>query len=183
MITVHELSKTYKDQTVLNIPHLDIPKGQSFGLVGNNGAGKTTFFSLLLDLIQPSTGHINSHGVVVNTSEDWKKTADRIVFLQKKWKETGSAGQRYENKLWAEFRAACDIFYNARDKHFEHQESELVGNLQQKLALINEINQYVVSEDKTTALNDLKNFNERSGAKHICISRENLVKIENLINF
>ena len=72
MITVHELSKTYKDQTVLNIPHLDIPKGQSFGLVGNNGAGKTTFFSLLLDLIQPSTGHIDSHGVVVNTSEDWK---------------------------------------------------------------------------------------------------------------
>ena len=72
MITVHELSKTYKDQTVLNMPHLDIPKGQSFGLVGNNGAGKTTFFSLLLDLIQPSTGHIDSHGVVVNTSEDWK---------------------------------------------------------------------------------------------------------------
>ena len=72
MITVHELSKTYKDQTVLYIPHLDIPKGQSFGLVGNNGAGKTTFFSLLLDLIQPSTGHIDSHGVVVNASEDWK---------------------------------------------------------------------------------------------------------------
>src|SRR5210317_2515684 len=72
MITVHELSKTYKDQTVLNIPHLDIPKGQSFGLVGHNGSGKTTFFSLLFDLIQPSTGYIDSHGVVVNTSEDWK---------------------------------------------------------------------------------------------------------------
>jgi ABC-2 type transport system ATP-binding protein len=72
MITVHELSKTYKDQTVLYIPHLDIPKGQSFGLVGNNGAGKTTFFSLLLDLIQPSTGNIDSHGGVVNASEDWK---------------------------------------------------------------------------------------------------------------
>jgi len=112
----------------------------------------------------------------INTSEDWKKTADRIVFLQKKWKETGSAGQRYENKLWAEFRAACDIFYNARDKHFEHQESELVGNLQQKLDLINEINQYVVSEDKTTALNDLKNFNERfSTIGHVPIKDKNEV--------
>ena len=38
--------------TVLNIEDLDIPKGQSFGFVGNNGAGKTTYFSLLLDLIQ-----------------------------------------------------------------------------------------------------------------------------------
>jgi hypothetical protein len=112
----------------------------------------------------------------INTSEDWKKTADRIVFLQKKWKETGSAGQRYENKLWAEFRAACDIFYNARDKHFEHQESELAGNLQQKLDLINEINQYVVSEDKTTALNDLKNFNERfSTIGHVPIKDKNEV--------
>ena len=56
MITTQTLTKKYGNQLVLNIAHLDIPKGQSFGLVGNNGAGKTTFFSLLLDLIQPTTG-------------------------------------------------------------------------------------------------------------------------------
>lgn len=72
MITTSNLSKTYNGNQVLNIESLDIPKGQSFGLVGNNGAGKTTYFSLLLDLIQPSTGFINSNGVQVNTSEDWK---------------------------------------------------------------------------------------------------------------
>ncbi|AIZ41049.1 ABC transporter ATP-binding protein [Cellulophaga baltica] len=72
MITVQNLTKTYGKNTVLNIPSLEIPKGQSFGLVGNNGAGKTTLFSLLLDLIQPTTGHINNNGVQVNTSEDWK---------------------------------------------------------------------------------------------------------------
>jgi hypothetical protein len=97
----------------------------------------------------------------INSSTDWKKTADRIVFLQKKWKETGSAGPRNENKLWSEFRAACDVFYNSRDKHFEQQETELAGNLEQKLALISEIEQYVVSEDKTEALSALKNFNDR----------------------
>ncbi|WP_024482284.1 ABC transporter ATP-binding protein [Cellulophaga baltica] len=72
MITVQNLTKTYGKNTVLNISALEIPKGQSFGLVGNNGAGKTTLFSLLLDLIQPTTGHINNNGVQVNTSEDWK---------------------------------------------------------------------------------------------------------------
>ena len=46
--------------------------GESFGLVGNNGAGKTTFFSLLLDLIEPSQGQISNNEVVVNKSEDWK---------------------------------------------------------------------------------------------------------------
>ena len=73
MIQVHNLSKTYNNGVkVLNVQNLEIPKGQSFGLVGNNGAGKTTFFSLLLDLIQPSTGHIINNNVQVNSSEAWK---------------------------------------------------------------------------------------------------------------
>jgi ABC-2 type transport system ATP-binding protein len=73
MIQVNNLSKTYTNGVkVLNITNLEIPKGQSFGLVGNNGAGKTTFFSLLLDLIQPTTGYIKNNGIQVNLSEAWK---------------------------------------------------------------------------------------------------------------
>ena len=72
MIQVNNLTKKYNATTVLNIQELQIPKGQSFGLVGNNGAGKTTFFSLLLDLIEPTTGGIINHNIEVNTSESWK---------------------------------------------------------------------------------------------------------------
>lgn len=72
MITVTNLSKKYNAESVLDIDSLEIPKGQSFGLVGNNGAGKTTFFSLLLDLIEPTTGHIVNKNVQVDKSEDWK---------------------------------------------------------------------------------------------------------------
>lgn len=79
MITAYTLTKKYGAQTVLNIDHLEIPKGQSFGLVGNNGAGKTTLFSLLLDLIQPSTGHIINNGVQVNESEAWKPFTSAFI--------------------------------------------------------------------------------------------------------
>jgi len=72
MIQVNQLSKKYNGTTVLKIDNLSIPKGQSFGLVGNNGAGKTTFFSLLLDLIQPTTGAIINNEIPVHTSENWK---------------------------------------------------------------------------------------------------------------
>ena len=72
MIQSTELSKTYGGVTVLNIPSLEIPKGQSFGLVGNNGAGKTTYFNLLLDLIKPTTGTVLNNQIQVNKSEDWK---------------------------------------------------------------------------------------------------------------
>ncbi len=66
MIQVSNLRKTYNGVTVLNIGQLEIKKGESFGLVGNNGAGKTTFFSLLLDLIEPSNGKIKSNVFTVN---------------------------------------------------------------------------------------------------------------------
>ena len=72
MITSTHISKTYGNTQVLNIEDLKIPKGQSFGLVGNNGAGKTTFFNMLLDLIRPTTGEITNHDIAVSKSEEWK---------------------------------------------------------------------------------------------------------------
>ncbi|QCX01835.1 ABC transporter ATP-binding protein [Aggregatimonas sangjinii] len=79
MITVKNLSKKYGTQLVLHIEDLEIPKGQSFGLVGNNGAGKTTLFSLLLDLIQPTTGHIVNNDIQVDKSEDWKPFTSSFI--------------------------------------------------------------------------------------------------------
>lgn len=79
MITTKNLTKKYGTQIVLKIEHLEIPKGQSFGLVGNNGAGKTTFFSLLLDLIQPTTGHIINNDVQVDQSEAWKPFTSSFI--------------------------------------------------------------------------------------------------------
>ncbi|TYA52242.1 ABC transporter ATP-binding protein [Formosa maritima] len=79
MINTAKLTKTYGSKTVLDIESLDIPKGQSFGLVGNNGAGKTTYFSLLLDLIKPSKGEIRSNGILVKESEDWKPFTSAFI--------------------------------------------------------------------------------------------------------
>lgn len=72
MIQAQNLKKVYNNTTVLNIDHLHIRKGESLGLVGNNGAGKTTFFSLLLDLIEPTTGNVKIKDIRVNQSEAWK---------------------------------------------------------------------------------------------------------------
>jgi ABC-2 type transport system ATP-binding protein len=48
-------------------------------LVGNNGAGKTTYFNILLDLIRPTTGAITNHDIVVNQSEDWKNFTGSFI--------------------------------------------------------------------------------------------------------
>lgn len=79
MIQTNNITKKYGQATVLNIASLEIPKGQSFGLVGNNGAGKTTYFNLLLDLIKPTTGQIVNNNVNVSESEDWKTFTNSFI--------------------------------------------------------------------------------------------------------
>lgn len=72
MITVNNLTKIYNGNTVLSIENLNIKKGESFGLVGNNGAGKTTFFRLILDLIKANNGEVFSKSDNVAGKEEWK---------------------------------------------------------------------------------------------------------------
>ena len=72
MIQVENLKKIYGGRTVLNIPDISVEKGESFGLVGNNGAGKTTFFRLILDLIRADSGRVLSLGKDVSKTEEWK---------------------------------------------------------------------------------------------------------------
>jgi len=72
MIGARNLTKAYGNVTVLNIPQLTIGEGESFGLVGNNGAGKTTFFSLIVDIIKAASGSVHSRGKDVKMSDHWK---------------------------------------------------------------------------------------------------------------
>lgn len=72
MIQIDGLKKIYGTTTVLDIPNLQISKGQCFGLVGNNGAGKTTFFRVVLDLVRASQGAVYVDGEDVSRSEQWK---------------------------------------------------------------------------------------------------------------
>ena len=58
---------------------MEIPTGQSFGLVGNNGAGKTTLFNILLDLIRPTTGSVINNDISVHKSESWKRFTGSFI--------------------------------------------------------------------------------------------------------
>ena len=68
-VEILDLVKRY-GPFALRIPELHIAPGETFGLVGNNGAGKTTFLRLLLDLVQADDGevHVDSELVAGNTA-------------------------------------------------------------------------------------------------------------------
>ena len=58
MIRINQLQKHFGDKTAVDIPDLFIGRGEIIGLVGNNGAGKTTFFRLMLDLLKADQGSV-----------------------------------------------------------------------------------------------------------------------------
>lgn len=72
-IAIKKLIKTYGGNFALEIPELVIKPGSIVGLVGNNGAGKTTMLRLILDLIKAESGVILSNGNAVHKDEEWKK--------------------------------------------------------------------------------------------------------------
>ncbi|NDB34047.1 MAG: DUF349 domain-containing protein [Flavobacteriia bacterium] len=90
------------------------------------------------------------------TTTQWKEATQRIIKLQKEWKEAGNTG-RAENKLWTEFRAACDAFFSAKDADQAQQNKVFEDNYEAKLAIIAQIQGLEVN-DKTEGLAQVRSL-------------------------
>ena len=77
----------------------------------------------------------------LKSSTAWKETTEKIIELQKQWKEIGAVPRKKSEALWQRFRAACDEFFAERDKHGK-PENDFYANLRAKKALIAEIEAY-----------------------------------------
>lgn len=93
-------------------------------------------------------------------SKEWKKTTEALIALQKQWKEIGAVPRKKSEQLWKRFRAACDEFFNQRDKNAK-PENDFYGNLKAKKALVEEINEYALSGDATADREAARAFADR----------------------
>ena len=72
-------------------------------------------------------------------STEWRRTADRLIELQKQWKTIGSVPRKYSEQLWKRFTAACDKFFEARQAATADQRSEERENLEAKRNIIEQL--------------------------------------------
>lgn len=90
----------------------------------------------------------------LKSSQQWDATADELKALQIKWKEIGPVPEKQRDKIFQEFRATCDFFFEQRRVKLEEAEKELYGNLEKKEAICSELEKMI--SDKSGSLEQLK---------------------------
>ena len=96
----------------------------------------------------------------LKSSTEWKKATDQFINLQKQWKEIGAVPRKKSEQLWKRFRAACDEFFNERDKNAK-PENNFYGNLKAKQKLVAEIEAYQLTGDEAKDHEALEAFMQR----------------------
>lgn len=72
-------------------------------------------------------------------STDWKATADALIQIQKEWKSIGPVPKKFSDAIWKRFIAACDHFFEQKEKNAPTQKNEEQKNLTLKKELIEKV--------------------------------------------
>ena len=74
--------------------------------------------------------------VSLQDSTEWQKTTQKIIALQKEWKNIGTVPKKVGDELWKNFQTACNKFFEARHTAHGDLHSDERENLKQKKAII-----------------------------------------------
>jgi ABC-2 type transport system ATP-binding protein len=134
MITATQLTRTFGSKTALDRVNLRIEQGELFGLIGPDGAGKTTFFRLVAGLIAPTSGRIE-----VDRTRSFGFVPQRFAMYEDL---TVDENLKLRAKLYgvpkdvAKARAADLLTRVGMDRFGARLAGALSGGMKQKLALV-----------------------------------------------
>lgn len=141
-LNVYNLNKKFGNKVVLNNINLTINKNEIFGLIGLNGAGKTTFIKTILDLLDPDSGNIEIMGL----SSTYTKSRQNLRYLPEKFQVSSMLKGIEFLKIFSNFNskneAILDEIYELADllaldrKALSNKVSKYSKGMMQKLGLI-----------------------------------------------
>lgn len=80
-------------------------------------------------------------------SQDWRKTTQEFINIQKEWKKIGPVARKHSDAIWKRFRTACDYFFDQKDEFFKEIDTVQDNNLKLKEKIIERIKNFEI-EDK-----------------------------------
>lgn len=89
-------------------------------------------------------------------SIEWKDSGDKLIQLQKEWKTIGPVPKKISDELWKRFIAACDFFFEQKNKNLKGLRGSEADNLAKKKELINRISTFEKSDNNNESIANLK---------------------------
>jgi intein-encoded DNA endonuclease-like protein len=77
--------------------------------------------------------------VELKESNDWERTSNELKTLQQKWKDVGPVPEKFREKVFKEFKDACDHFFEQRRTQHDKMEQEQTENLRLKEEICTEL--------------------------------------------
>lgn len=98
--------------------------------------------------------------VSLKDSEDWDTTTSEMKRIQGQWKKIGHVPRKYSDKLWKEFKTACNHYFDRLNALKNDAFKEEEANLKLKEECMNRLKSFELSGDKTKDLETIKKFSE-----------------------
>ena len=92
-------------------------------------------------------------------SQDWEKTSNELKNLQQKWKDVGPVPEKFREKVFKEFKDACDYFFSQRRGQQGKVEQDQIDNLNVKTAVCEELERN--AETGTASVELLRDLQDR----------------------
>lgn len=141
VIQIENLKRSFGNITAVNDVSYSVAKGEMFGLVGPDGAGKTTTIRMLIGLLRPDSGNAELLGYNLKTQKN--KIKNEIGYLSQKFSLYGDLTIEENIEFFADIHGVKN-FQERRDKLLEFTRltpfrdrlaDKLSGGMKQKLAL------------------------------------------------
>ena len=128
-------------------------------------SNKNTFFKKLDEergQNQEKKKQIIQRAIELKESSDWEKTSNELKDLQRQWKEVGPVPEKFRQKLYLEFKEACDYFFEHRRNQQGKKDAEYEDNLKAKEAICTELENHIA--EKSASETVLKELEEKYNA-------------------
>ena len=91
-------------------------------------------------------------------STDWETTTELMKNIQREWKEIGSVPLRNTEKIWKEFKRACDTYFSRFAETIQHSKNKESDALEQKKTFLDKLKEYQLGTDRDKEIATLQNF-------------------------
>ncbi|MEX1240504.1 MAG: DUF349 domain-containing protein, partial [Cyclobacteriaceae bacterium] len=97
--------------------------------------------------------------IELKESQDWEKTSNDLKLLQQKWKDVGPVPEKFRERVFREFKDACDYFFAQKRGQMGKVEQEQIDNLNLKTAICEELEKHVA--EVTASVELLRDLQDR----------------------